>query len=68
MPTSWIPSLYAKFLRAMAEGDGATRVEGKIAEVELDGESGDIAALKLESGAAHRGRLVHRLHRLSRRC
>ena len=42
--------LYAKFLRAMAEGDGATRIEGKIAEVELDGTSGDIAALLLESG------------------
>jgi tryptophan halogenase len=43
-------SLYAKFLRAMAERDGAVRVEGKIAEVELDPESGSIAALKLESG------------------
>lgn len=43
-------SLFAKFLREMAEGDGARRVEGKIANVELDGESGDIAALQLESG------------------
>ncbi|MEO5492415.1 MAG: tryptophan halogenase family protein [Sphingomonas sp.] len=43
-------TLYAKFLRTMAEGDGTTRVEGKIASVELDGESGDIAALVLESG------------------
>lgn len=42
--------LYAKFLRRMAEGDGATRVEGKIARVELDGDSGDIAALALDSG------------------
>ena len=40
--------LYAKFLRAMAEGDGTTRIEGKIARVELDGESGNIAALILE--------------------
>lgn len=40
--------LYAKFLRAMAEGDGTTRIEGKIAKVELDGVSGDIAALILE--------------------
>ncbi|TXI11043.1 MAG: tryptophan 7-halogenase, partial [Novosphingobium sp.] len=40
--------LYAKFLRAMAEADGTTRIEGKIARVELDGESGDIAALVLE--------------------
>ncbi|WFL78556.1 tryptophan 7-halogenase [Altererythrobacter arenosus] len=43
-------SLYAAFLRKMAEDNGARRVEGKIAEVELDGERGDIAALKLESG------------------
>jgi tryptophan halogenase len=41
--------LYAKFLRGMAEGDGCKRVEGKISNVELDGESGDIAALVLES-------------------
>ena len=34
--------LYAKFLRRMAEADGTTRIEGKIAHVELDGESGDI--------------------------
>jgi tryptophan halogenase len=40
--------LYAKFLRTMAEADGTTRIEGKIARVELDGESGNIAALVLE--------------------
>ena len=49
--------LYAKFLRKMAEGDGTKRVEGKIAQVELDGESGDIAALKLESGERIEGDL-----------
>ena len=49
--------LYAKFLRDMAEKDGARRVEGKIARVELDGESGDIAALALESGARVEGDL-----------
>jgi tryptophan halogenase len=43
-------SLYAKFLRALAEGDGAVRVEGKIADVELDETSGAVAALTLESG------------------
>lgn len=43
-------TLYARFLRQMAEADGTKRIEGKIAEVELDGESGDIAALRLESG------------------
>lgn len=40
--------LYAKFLREMAEGDGTARIEGRIARVELDGESGDIAALVLD--------------------
>ena len=41
----------------MAEGDGAKRIEGKIARVELDGESGDIAALALESGERIEGNL-----------
>ncbi|MBR0553603.1 tryptophan 7-halogenase [Sphingomonadaceae bacterium LXI357] len=42
-------TLYARFLRKMAEADGVTRIEGKISQVELDGETGDIAALRLES-------------------
>jgi len=50
-------TLYAKFLRAMAEADGAKRIEGKIAEVELDPTSGNIAALKLESGLRIEGDL-----------
>jgi tryptophan halogenase len=50
-------TLYAKFLRTMAEGDGTRRVEGKIADVELDATSGDIAALKLESGQRIEGDL-----------
>jgi tryptophan halogenase len=50
-------TLYAKFLRRMAEGDGTKRVEGKIAQVELNGESGDIAALVLESGTRIEGDL-----------
>ncbi|PXA97961.1 tryptophan halogenase [Nostoc sp. 3335mG] len=49
--------LYAKFLRKMAEGDGAARIEGRIARVELDGESGDIAALHLDSGQRVEGDL-----------
>ncbi len=32
----------------MAEADGCTRIEGRIANVELDGETGDIAALQLD--------------------
>ncbi len=50
-------SLYAKFLRRMAQDDGTIREEGKIAQVELDGESGHIAALRLESGARIEGDL-----------
>ena len=50
-------TLYGRFLRRMAEGDGATRIEGKIARVDLDGESGDIAALVLDSGTRVEGDL-----------
>ena len=49
--------LYAAFLRRLAESDGARRVEGKIAEVQLDGESGNIAALRLETGERIEGDL-----------
>ena len=49
--------LYAAFLRKLAEADGTKRVEGKIARVELDGESGDVAALVLESGTRIEGDL-----------
>ena len=44
-------TLYAKFLRDMAEEAGCTRVEGKIGQVELDGETGNIDSLVLEDGA-----------------
>jgi tryptophan halogenase len=50
-------TLYAKFLRAMAESDGIKRVEGKIANVELHGETGDIAALALDNGTRIEGDL-----------
>ncbi len=50
-------SLYAAFLRKLAEADGACRVEGKIAEVQLDGDTGHIAALLLESGQRIEGDL-----------
>lgn len=50
-------SLYAAFLRKMAEADGARRVEGKIAEVQLDDTTGHIAALLLESGQRIEGDL-----------
>ena len=40
--------LYAAFLRGIAEADGAKRIEGRIARVELDVETGNIAALLLD--------------------
>jgi tryptophan halogenase len=49
--------LYAKFLRRIAETDGVTRREGKIADVELHGESGDVAALVMEYGERIEGEL-----------
>src|SRR5919199_982054 len=44
--------LYGRYLRGLAEGLGVRRVEGKIAEVRQNGETGDIEALILESGQA----------------
>jgi tryptophan 7-halogenase len=41
---------YARFLRSLAEPAGVKRVEGKIAEVTRDNQTGDLAALVLESG------------------
>lgn len=43
-------SLYAAFLRRIAEGNGVTRHEGRITHVERHGESGDIAAVVLDDG------------------
>lgn len=48
---------YAAFLRGLAEDDGARRVEGRIAAVELDPESGDVAALRLDGGRRVEGDL-----------
>ncbi|KEO89855.1 tryptophan halogenase [Erythrobacter longus] len=41
-------SLYAAFLRAFAEGEGTTRIEGRIEHVEQDAQSGLLTALKLD--------------------
>jgi tryptophan halogenase len=43
-------SRYAKFLRTFSERFGVQRIEGKIAEVKTDAASGDIRALRLDSG------------------
>ncbi|KAF1726021.1 tryptophan halogenase family protein [Pseudoxanthomonas japonensis] len=50
-------SLYARFLRKFSERHGAKRVEGKIAEVLTDAESGHIIALKMENGDTIEGDL-----------
>lgn len=42
--------LYAQYLRKRAEADGVRRVEGRIVDVALDGETGRIANVKLENG------------------
>jgi tryptophan halogenase len=41
---------YAAFLRKFSEKRGAKRVEGKVADVQLDGETGFVRSIKLESG------------------
>ena len=43
-------SLYAAYLRRLAESRGVTRTEGKVEAVERNPETGDIDALSMESG------------------
>jgi len=50
-------SLYAGYLRRLAEGQGTIRREGKVAHVHRDGESGDVLALELEGGERVEGDL-----------
>ena len=42
--------LYSQYLRRYSEARGVVRREGKIVDVELDGESGHVAAVVLENG------------------
>ncbi|MBW0143699.1 tryptophan halogenase family protein [Sphingomicrobium clamense] len=48
---------YAGYLRKLAEEEGTTRVEGKIAKVDLNPETGHIASLSLEDGQTVEGDL-----------
>jgi tryptophan halogenase len=50
-------TLYGGFLRRMSEGLGVKRVEGKIASVQQNAESGFIQALVMENGARVEGDL-----------
>jgi tryptophan halogenase len=50
-------TLYARFLRKLAEPAGVKRIEGKIARVERDPGNGFITALHLESGSRIEGDL-----------
>ncbi|WP_440874139.1 tryptophan halogenase family protein [Thalassotalea sp. PLHSN55] len=49
--------LYAKFLRQFAEQHGATRIEGKIEQVNLEPQNGFIESLSLENGKTVAGDL-----------
>lgn len=49
--------LYARFLRKFAEARGVIRQEGRIDGVERDGESGDVAAVRLSDGRRIEGDL-----------
>lgn len=42
--------LYARFLRDYAEALGVVRTEGKVADVQLDPQSGDVASILMERG------------------
>jgi len=44
--------LYAAYLRGYAERNGVERIEGKIVDVKLDGESGNVAEVVLTDGRA----------------
>ena len=50
-------SLYAAFLRRLAERQGAVRREGRIVDVARDGETGDVSSVSLESGERIEGDL-----------
>jgi tryptophan halogenase len=50
-------SLYAAFLREVSERRGVTRIEGRIVETRLNGETGDVETLRLQDGREVSGEL-----------
>jgi len=50
-------SLYAKYLRKLSEANGVDRVEGKVVDVQVHGETGFIESVELESGERIEGDL-----------
>jgi len=50
-------SLYAAHLRKYAEARGVERIEARVADIRLDGESGNIAQLALDEGRTSAGDL-----------
>ena len=49
--------LYARFLRNFAEAGGVRRVEGRIVDVQLNGETGFVESVKLSDGQSIAGEL-----------
>jgi len=49
--------LYARFLRNFAEAGGVRRVEGRIVDVQLNGETGFVESVKLSDGQSVAGEL-----------
>src|SRR3954462_1649675 len=50
-------TLFAPYLRALAEGMGVRRTEGRVVGVDRDGETGDITAIRMENGEVIEGDL-----------
>jgi len=50
--------LYARFLRGKAEARGVTRIEGKIVDAALDGETGNVESVTLADGRVLEGDLI----------